>query len=112
MLTVCSLQGWRTDCRASCFEEDTLHQTPCATTSFYYLLQLPLSTKAVLLVAAAALLALAWLAMPRSGAPRVAAPAAEFSMRAGIGLTLLAALGAVNVAIWQKEALIAGGQPV
>lgn len=82
--------------------------------SFYYQLQWPLATKALVLTAAGGLLgALAWLA-PAWRASRAdrATPArpgpAAWAMLAGGVLALLVA----NVAIWQKQELIARGRPV
>ena len=101
---------------------------------FYYQLHWPLVDKALLLMGAAALLgALAWLgprlARPRSapaseapatpGAPGVqtgSAPAPALpdtrARRAGLLLGALAVLAVANIGIWQKESLIAHGQPV
>ena len=82
--------------------------------SFYYGLEWPLATKALLLVAAGAVLAaLAWFAsgrlaaLPAAGAgswPRASGPAT-----AGIALTLAAVLAVANVGIWQKEQLARAG---
>lgn len=93
---------------------------------FYYQLAWPLATKALVLVGAGvALGALAWLAFRATTTP--VAPAADDSpalrwgpggTRAlpipviGIAATALLVLVAANFAIWQKEALIAHGQPV
>ncbi|MEC5159723.1 MULTISPECIES: GDYXXLXY domain-containing protein [unclassified Janthinobacterium] len=83
---------------------------------FYYQLELPLATKALLLLGAAvALAALVWLA-PTSGAA-AAAPAAAADLgarrsRLAIGACALAVLLLANGAIWQKEQLIAQGRPV
>lgn len=82
--------------------------------SFYYQLQWPLATKALVLVGAGGLLgALAWLAPAwRAGRADHASMArrgpAAWAMLAGGLLTLLVA----NGAIWQKQALIAQGRPV
>lgn len=87
--------------------------------AFYYRLDWPLATKAIVLAAAGALLGLfAWLALrggtagntPSSSAP--AAPAWRGRAAAGITATLAAVLVVANFGIWQKERLIAGGQPV
>ncbi|HJV61235.1 MAG TPA: GDYXXLXY domain-containing protein, partial [Albitalea sp.] len=82
--------------------------------SFYYQLAWPLATKAVVLVAAGAVLAaLAWLAV--RGEPRTAATPAHLPQRParwGIALSAVAALVVANAGIWQKERLIAEGQPV
>jgi uncharacterized membrane-anchored protein len=84
--------------------------------SFYYLLDWPLATKALVLAGAgAALGGLAWLASRAVVAAPTAAPQPPW--RKGppplwIALTALATLAAANVAIWQKEDLIAQGQPV
>ncbi len=84
--------------------------------SFYYQLQWPLATKALVLVgAAAALAALAWHG-PRppafAGALSAARTAPSRARQAGIALTLLAVLATANLGIWQKESLIAHGRPV
>jgi uncharacterized membrane-anchored protein len=86
--------------------------------AFYYQLDWPLANKSVVLVAAGAVLGgLAWLASRASPAtesspqatPR---PPETFASRAGIALAALATLGVANFAIWQKEDLIARGQPI
>jgi uncharacterized membrane-anchored protein len=82
--------------------------------AFYYQLAWPLASKATLLVAAGATLgALAWwagaqrhVALPMR--PTSAAPWARW----GIAASALAVLAAANIGIWQKETLIAHGQPV
>jgi len=94
---------------------------------FYYQLAWPLATKAiVLVVAGVALGALAWLsARPAASAvaSRSTAPAAQARRwnvaglalpldRVGIVATAALVVVAANVAIWQKEQLIARGQPV
>lgn len=85
--------------------------------AFYYQLAWPLASKALLLAAAGAVLAaLAWLQL-RAGAPRsaadVAAAAAPLPRRGlGIAGTAVAVLAVANFAIWQKEDLIARGQPL
>ena len=91
--------------------------------SFYYQLTWPLVTKSLVLLAAAAVLgSFAWLASraavwqtsrpidSRFGTPAAAAPSLVPAV--GIALTALAVLAIANVAIWQKESLIANGQPV
>lgn len=81
--------------------------------SFYYQLAWPLATKALVLVAAGgALGVIAWLAQ-RSGAGRTFA-ASSFERRPALWLAGAAALTLLvaNVAIWQKEALIARGDKV
>jgi uncharacterized membrane-anchored protein len=87
--------------------------------AFYYRLGWPLATKALVLAAAGALLGLfAWLALrggqagnaPASGAD--AAPARSRRVAVGIAATLTAVLAVANLGIWQKERLIATGQPV
>jgi len=86
--------------------------------TFYYLLALPLATKALVLVAAGAVLgALAWWLMrrPDAAAPGSLAPAAASGPDRGaalIALATLAALGVATFAVWQKQDLIAHGQPV
>jgi uncharacterized membrane-anchored protein len=88
--------------------------------AFYYRLDWPLATKAIALTGAGALLGLfAWLAL-RGGRPGNAAPSHDKARPAarprrvllGIASTLAAVLLVANVGIWQKERLIATGQPV
>ena len=84
--------------------------------SFYYRLDWTLAHKAALLMAAGAVLGgLAWLAQARASAPAVAPVPAATAGRARTALIALAAvatLAVVNVAIWQKETLIAHGRPL
>jgi uncharacterized membrane-anchored protein len=86
--------------------------------SFYYQLSMPLASKAALLVVAgAALGALSWLASRGEGLvipPKMstAEPATTRKTQAGIALGALAVLIVANAGIWQKEDLIAHGQPV
>jgi uncharacterized membrane-anchored protein len=95
--------------------------------SFYYLLQWPLSVKALWLLGSGAVLAaLAWwmhLTGPDGQGPRWAAtppargarpaPLVPRGRAAALVLaTLLATLALVNGGIWQKERLIAQGRPV
>ena len=83
--------------------------------AFYYQLHWPLATKAGVLAGAAVVLgALAWWAQPAAparAAPRQR-PAPKPRLLAGPGLALVAVLAVANVGIWQKESLIAHGQPV
>jgi len=85
--------------------------------SFYYGLEWPLATKALVLAGAGALLAaLAWFASSRT-ATHVAAGAngwhrASRPATAGIALTLAAVLAVANVGIWQKEQLARAGGTV
>jgi uncharacterized membrane-anchored protein len=84
--------------------------------AFYYRLESPLATKAIVLLAAGALLSvLAWLAMrgeaASDAAPMQALPAVPHGA-IGIALTLLSVLAVANWGIWQKEQIIAHGQPV
>ncbi|HLO93081.1 MAG TPA: GDYXXLXY domain-containing protein [Burkholderiaceae bacterium] len=80
--------------------------------SFYYQLDLPLTDKALVLVAAGAVLgAWLWLTAGRHARP------AGFSLPMGaarwaLPLSALLSLGLVNGLIWQKEQLIARGRPV
>jgi len=84
--------------------------------SFYYQLQWPLAHKAlVLLLAAVVLGTLAWLSLRRGAEPRPAnpgSPARGGPTVALIALSALATLAAVNLAIRDKEALIASGDKV
>ncbi len=81
--------------------------------AFYYQLQWPLATKALILVGAGALLgALAWWG---GRASSVGAPSAVPTQRRAlspwaIALALVATLGVVNLGIWRNEGLIALGQ--
>lgn len=87
--------------------------------SFYYQLAWPLATKASVLIGTGVGLGLlAWWGhrLAQRAAPKTeAAPAATVSpgrSRLGIALCGAAVLTVTNVAIWQKEDLIAHGQPV
>ena len=83
--------------------------------AFYHQLAWPLATKALVLAAAGAALALlaAWAqsAQPRGAAAAPPLPPPRLA-RAGIGLSLLAVLATANLGIRDKEALIRDGQPV
>jgi uncharacterized membrane-anchored protein len=84
--------------------------------AFYYQLHWPLATKAAVMVAAAAVLgALAWSAL-RAAAVVAPVPGAPLGrpprLLGGAGLSLVAVLAVANVGIWQKESVIAHGQPV
>ena len=85
--------------------------------AFYYQLAWPLAQKAVVLAVAGALLgALAWwparraFASPEGAAQDAGTPAPW--ARAGLAACALLVLAVANVGIWQKETLIAQGQPV
>jgi uncharacterized membrane-anchored protein len=86
--------------------------------SFYYQLQWPLATKALVLVLAGLVLGvLAWWAQQRGTqaaavSQQQPAPSTTRAARAGIGLCAAAVLAVANIGIWQKEDLIAHGQPV
>lgn len=83
--------------------------------AFYYQLAYPLATKAAIMVTAAALLgALAWSALRRRAIVPAATPVRGDSPHAPLGIAAcaLAVLAVVNVGIWQKQAVIAEGQPV
>lgn len=103
----CTTQRWRLASAAALVAAWVLG-------SFYYQLQWPLATKALVLTGAGAILGgLAWLAPAwrEGGAHRavLARPGpAACAMLAGGLLTLLVA----NGAIWQKQDLIARGRPV
>lgn len=80
--------------------------------SFYYQLHWPLAHKALVLVAAgAALAALAWAAQRSARTQGVQAVRAR-GAAGWITLGAAATLSVANVAIWQKENVIAKGQPV
>jgi uncharacterized membrane-anchored protein len=87
--------------------------------AFYYALAWPLAHKALLMVAAAALLGgLAWWAFGSASKARPAlarddAPTTgTLGARLGLALCAAAVFAVANVGIWQKETLIAHGQPV
>lgn len=86
--------------------------------AFYYQLSWPFASKALIMVAAGAVLgALAWISARRETAAAAQMPVAAFDpalrkAQAGIVLTAVAVLLAANFSIWQKENLIAHGQPV
>lgn len=89
--------------------------------AFYYQVRYPLGEKALLLVAAGAVLgALAWSAQRNdgvtraadSGVPVPALPAAQFRLWAGVVVTVFLTLAVANIGIWQKEEVIAHGRPV
>jgi uncharacterized membrane-anchored protein len=86
--------------------------------AFYYQLQWPLAHKAMgLLLAGAVLGALAWWAqreLPsgRTGGKRTTPAGNGVSGRAAILASVMLVLVVVNLGIWQKESLIARGQPV
>ena len=86
--------------------------------AFYYQLSWPLADKALLLAGAgAALGALAWVAARRTPASSALAPATVSPLthgktQAGMALGALLVLAVANFGIWQKESLIAHGQPV
>jgi uncharacterized membrane-anchored protein len=81
--------------------------------SFYYQLSWPLAQKALILALAGALLgALVWLGGGlRAGRPASARPDQGRAPWL-IALAGLATLAVANIGIWQREALIATGQPV
>jgi uncharacterized membrane-anchored protein len=85
--------------------------------AFYYQLHWPLGTKALVLTGAGAVLgALAWLSRRRVS-PEAASTTLGATSRFGragslIALTALGTLAAAVTGIWQKEDLIAHGQPV
>jgi len=84
--------------------------------SFYYQLNWPLATKAIVLaVAGAALGGMAWLGSRGRPHPVAATPTqGGRPPRAWLGtvLTAAAVLAVANIGIWQKERLIAEGAPV
>ncbi|MFO1218811.1 MAG: GDYXXLXY domain-containing protein [Burkholderiaceae bacterium] len=87
--------------------------------AFYYQLAWPLGTKAVVLAAAGAVLgALAWQARAGQASAQQRADARAGSGRGpawgtvGLAASVMLTLIAANLGIWQKERLIAQGQPV
>ncbi len=86
--------------------------------AFYYQLQWPLAHKALgLLLAGAMLGALAWRAQRQMPAGRESGaqgppPGTGAASRAAILASALLVLTVANLGIWQKESLIANGQPV
>ncbi|MCM8595387.1 GDYXXLXY domain-containing protein [Accumulibacter sp.] len=83
--------------------------------SFYYQLHWPLATKAVVLTACGALLGgLAWLTHRRGERSSAGSPARLARSRESWVFVVVAALtlAVVNAGIWQKETLIATGQPI
>lgn len=82
--------------------------------AFYYQLAWPLAHKALLMVAAGAVLALLarWGMSRRAAAQTAPAAVPAGPQRWGIAVCAVAVLLVANLAIWQKESLIAHGQPV
>jgi len=85
--------------------------------AFYYQLDWPLATKAAVLVGAGAVLgALGWWAGAAHRATHKTAAEHEArgsrAARWGIAASVVAVLAVANAGIWQKENLIAHGQPV
>lgn len=85
--------------------------------SFYYGLEWPLATKALVLVGAGAVLAaLAWFASGRTvawpSAVGASAPSGSRTAIAGIALSLVAVLAVANGGIWQKEQLARAGSTI
>ena len=83
--------------------------------AFYYQLSYPLATKALMMAGAGALLgAIAWSVLRGRLAWKPSSTTAENSAAAwiGIGVCACAVLAVANTGIWQKETLIAQGQPV
>lgn len=83
--------------------------------AFYYQMAFPLGTKAAIMAGAGALLgALAWMALRNSGTQAQATPASNDTPRARLAIAAcaLAVLAVANIAIWQKQTLIAEGKPV
>lgn len=84
--------------------------------AFYYQLNWPLADKALLMAGAGvALAALAWWAARSTGAltPTPTGSAMTFGRaQVGVGIATVLVLLVANGSIWQKESLIAHGQPV
>lgn len=88
--------------------------------AFYYQLDLPLSAKALFLVAAGGGLAAVGSMLHRRAAlvderlrePHAASPSPSRRVRATLALSAITALAVVNAGIWQKERLIAEGRAV
>jgi uncharacterized membrane-anchored protein len=109
-LALCATSGrWRLACAAAL-------AAAWIVGAFYYQLHWPLATKAAVLVAAAVVQGgLAWWA--RRAVAAVDSPphptiGRDPRLLAGVGLSMAAVLAVANVGIWQKESLIARGQPV
>jgi uncharacterized membrane-anchored protein len=82
--------------------------------AFYYQLSWSLANKALLFMLAGSLLgAIAWRALaPKTSAPTTPTQAINPRQKIGIALTAASVLLVANIGIWQKEALIAHGQPL
>jgi uncharacterized membrane-anchored protein len=109
ILAVCAAQGrWRLAATAGVAAAWIIG-------AFYYQLAFPLATKAAIMVGAGALLGtLAWIALRGTAMSAHAAPAVGDSARTRLGIAVcaLAVLVVANLGIWQKQTLIAEGQPV
>lgn len=80
---------------------------------FYYYLAVPLTTKALIVTAAATVLAaVAWLRRPLMFPAFAAIKIGRSGASAGIFAGMLIVLAAINASIWQKEHLIRTGTPV
>ncbi len=82
--------------------------------AFYYQLAYPLATKAQIMVGAGALLGvIAWIALRCERVMQQGATSKDSRRaRLGIACSALLVLAVANFSIWQKETLIAEGQPV
>lgn len=83
--------------------------------AFYYQLDYPLATKALIMVAAGVLTgAAAWIALRASGSVPALPASSGTSQRSRIGIALcaLVVLAVANTGIWKNETLIAQGKPV
>jgi uncharacterized membrane-anchored protein len=81
--------------------------------AFYYQLDVPLATKAWIMIAAGALLAaVAWITHPRALPKAAATPGLRHSWSASIVIGMVIVLLGINASIWQKEQLISTGAPV
>ncbi|MFC7422218.1 GDYXXLXY domain-containing protein [Iodobacter arcticus] len=82
--------------------------------AFYYQLNWSLANKALLFMLAGSLLAaIAWRALaPKASTPAPPAQSINPRQKIGIALTAASVLLVANIGIWQKEDLIAHGQPL
>ena len=83
--------------------------------AYYYQVSLPFATKAVIMIVAGTVLgASAWFSLRGAAAPHNMHTSGSGKLRsaAGLAVTALAVFAVANLAIWQKEDIIANGKPV